>query len=100
MKPQRVERSEFSNLIPLLGVLGGLALALGTCYIMLVHGKHLPAGVQTAVIGMALLLGGVAVIMSAVFGGVMPKSVWREMTPRELQRRERDEDAPNEEEDK
>ena len=97
MKPQHVERSEFSNIIPLLGVLGGLALALGTCHIMLVHGKHLPAGVQTAVIVMALLLGGVAVIVSAFFGGVMPKSVWRQMTPREFQRREPDEDAPTEE---
>jgi hypothetical protein len=85
MKPERVE---FSNVIPLLGVLGGLALALGTCYIMLVHGRHLPAGVQTAVIVMALLLGGCAVLLSAFFGGVMPKSVWRDMAPRELQREE------------
>ena len=89
MRPDRVE---FSHTIPLLGVLGGLALALGTCYIMLVHGEHLPVGVQTAVIIMALLLGGTAVLVSAFFGVVMPRSVRSDMVPRDLQGK--DEEPP------
>jgi hypothetical protein len=49
--------------------------------------------VQTAVIVMALLLGGSAVILSAFFGGVMPKSVSRVTGPRELQPPEEEEDT-------
>ena len=63
----------FNRQMPLLGLIGGLALALGLPTLVLIFGKHLGTGAQLTVIILAIIFGAVLAIVSAVVGSVIPR---------------------------
>ncbi len=65
----------FGRGMSMAGVFGGVAIALGLPAIMVTWGAHLPVQLVGAVIVMALLMGGVCVLVSAFFSSVMPEQV-------------------------
>ena len=58
-----------------LGVIGGAMVTVGLPWIILAYGQHLHVAIQTTVIILSLLIGGVTVLVAAFFGAVMPSSV-------------------------
>ena len=57
------------------GVLGGVAIALGLPYIVIVYGQSMGAVAQVLLTILALLTGGIIAGLSAFFGTVIPHSV-------------------------
>lgn len=66
---------KFSRSAAPLGVIGGAAVAVGLPLIILVFGQHLHVAMQSMVIVMALMLGGLTVLLAALSGAIMPTSV-------------------------
>ena len=58
-----------------IGVLGGVAIAVGMPFVILKYGAHLHAAVQTTVIIIALLGGGVMAFVSGFFGVILPTNI-------------------------
>lgn len=57
------------------GVMGGVAIAVGVPFVILKYGAHLHPAVQTTVIIIALLGGGILALVAAFFGIVIPSSI-------------------------
>jgi hypothetical protein len=70
-----MSKIHFSNWLAFLGVIGGVTMALGLPWIVLVYGPHLAEGVQLTVIILGLLGGGTLAVVSAFFGIVIPTAV-------------------------
>ena len=68
---------EFGNkkLIAVLGIFGGVALAVGLPALVLIHGQALGPTVQVIIILAALAMGGTAVLTASFFGLIIPSRV-------------------------
>ena len=64
-----------SSLLGYFGVLGGVAIALGLPWLILVHGFFLSEIARLAVIVLSLLIGGLLAVASAVIGITIPSTV-------------------------
>lgn len=58
----------------MVGVVGGVAVAAGLPTVILIYGAHLGVPAQVALVILALLIGGVVTVISAVLGIVIPTS--------------------------
>lgn len=61
--------------LAVVGVLAGVAIALGLPWIVLTYGQALGPGVLTLIIIAALVIGGLIALTAAFFGAVMPSVV-------------------------
>ena len=66
------ERVKFGKGLALVGLLGGLGIALGLPALLILFGQFLGSGIITALTIMALMTGGTLAIISAFFGTVIP----------------------------
>jgi hypothetical protein len=57
------------------GLSAGVVIALGVPFIVLTCGTNLGVGPQTAIIIIAVLIGGACALSSAFFGTVIPKEI-------------------------
>lgn len=76
--------------LPATGVIGGVAIALGVPWIVLVHGSQLNTAAQIVLIFLAVIGGGLITLASAFFGLVLPAKAWGgggdpDMTSEQLQ---------------
>jgi len=76
--------------LPATGVIGGVAIALGLPWILLVHGAQLNTAARIVLIFLAVIGGGLITLASAFFGLVLPAKAWGgggdpDMTPEQLQ---------------
>ena len=62
----------FPRWLAALGVLGGVAIALGLSYLVLVHGGDLSSGAKVAMVITGVLAGGILALASAVVGITVP----------------------------
>ena len=67
----------FPRWLAALGVLGGVAISLGSSYLVLVHGGDLSSGAKVAMVITAVLAGGILALASAVVGIALPAVVTR-----------------------
>ena len=65
----------FNKFMAPLGLICGMALALGIPWMTLVYGQHLSGGVQATIIILALLSGGFVVGVAVFFGIVIPNKI-------------------------
>jgi len=65
----------FQRWISLFGVIGGVLIAVGLPFIVLVFGSDLSSGAKVALIILGLLAGSLIALASAVVGIAMPKTV-------------------------
>ena len=65
----------FQRWVSLVGVLGGVIIAVGLPYIILAFGDGLSSGARVALIILALATGGLIALASAVVGIAIPKTV-------------------------
>jgi hypothetical protein len=65
----------FQRWVSLVGVLGGVGIALGLPYIVLAFGGDLSSGAKVALVILGLAAGGLIALVSAVVGIAIPKTV-------------------------
>lgn len=65
----------FTRWLAAVGVLGGVAIALGLPYLVLAHGVGLGGGAQVTLIILALLVGASLAGVSAVVGITVPTAI-------------------------
>jgi hypothetical protein len=65
----------FSGALGYFGVIGGVVIALGLPWLMLLYGQDLPVWVRPTVIILALLLGGLLAAASVVVGITIPSAL-------------------------
>lgn len=65
----------FQRWVSLVGVLGGVSIALGLPYIVLAFGGDLSSGAKVALVILGLAAGGLIALVSAVVGIAIPKTV-------------------------
>jgi hypothetical protein len=65
----------FQRWVSLVGVLGGVGIALGLPYIVLAFGGDLSSGAKVALVILGLSAGGLIALVSAVVGIAIPKTV-------------------------
>jgi len=63
------------KIIALFGMLAGMVIALGLPFMILVYGSALGVGVETTIIIIAVLVGGLISLTAAFFGLVMPNKI-------------------------
>jgi hypothetical protein len=66
---------QFQRGISLVGVMGGVIIAVGLPYVVLAYGGDLSSGAKVALIILGILTGGLIALASAVVGIAMPKAV-------------------------
>ncbi len=70
-----MSRFSASSLLGYFGVLGGVAIALGVPWLILAYGASFSERARLAIIILALLVGGLLAVASAVVGITIPTTV-------------------------
>jgi hypothetical protein len=65
----------FPRWLATMGILGGVAIAIGVPYIVLVFGGDLGSGAKVALVILSLVAGGLLAIVTAVVGITIPTRV-------------------------
>lgn len=85
MEPTRSDQGTFGGggvefhkqpFLPVVGLLGGVAMFLGVPWLVLVYGSQLNAVVQTVLIFLAVIGGGLIALAATFFGLVLPAKSW------------------------
>jgi hypothetical protein len=70
-----MSRKVFSSALGYVGALGGVVIAVGVPWIVLVYGGQLSSSVQATVIILALISGAVVAVASTIVGITIPTAI-------------------------